>query len=180
MNNITIHKNKGEIFKCQFKIDGAEIKDTVVRLCLEFDNNKNMFFYGNLSENGECIIEIPELRELKEKEGKLTVEAIADSVYFKLYEANAEFKNSVEVSMAKMPVTQESVPKMEVKLEGLTQEIAKPRRSKERPKEPIEENKTVTETKNDDWTPLKKDVTEDGKLNSFQNYLKKKQTTSEV
>jgi hypothetical protein len=45
MNNITIHKNKGEVFKCQFKIDGAEIKDTIVRLCLEFDNNKNMFFY---------------------------------------------------------------------------------------------------------------------------------------
>ena len=134
-----------------------------------------------LDENGECIIEIPELRELKEKEGKLTVEAIADSVYFKLYEANAEFKNSVEVSMAKMPVTQESVPKMEIKLEGLTQE--KPKKLKDRdvrvrPKD-IKENEPIAESK-DDWTPLKKDATEDGKLNSFQNYLKKKQTTSEV
>lgn len=179
MNNIIVHKNKGEVFKCQFKIDGAEIKDTIVRLCLEFDNNKNMFFYGDLHENGECVIEIPELRELKEKEGKLTVEAIADSVYFKLYEANVEFKNSVEVSMDS-PTTKQSTPKMEVKMEGLTQEVKPKKVIKEQVKPKIKEQE-----KTDDWAPLKKETktyekeeveeaaqeASDNKLKSFQDYL---------
>jgi hypothetical protein len=107
MEKITIYKNKGETIRCNFKIDGAETKDTTVRLCLEFENHPNYFFNGDLQEDGQCVIEIPRLRHLNEKSGKLTVEAIADSVYFKVYEADVEFRDSVEVKM-ETPKDQES------------------------------------------------------------------------
>lgn len=119
MDKITIYKNKGEIFRCQFKVDGADIQETEVRLCLEFEK-RNLFFRGSLNKDGECVIEIPQLKEINDKEGKLTVEAIVESVYFKVYESDVELKNSVEVSMAPM---KKQAQKTEVKLEGISQEV---------------------------------------------------------
>jgi hypothetical protein len=127
MDKLTIFKNKGETFRCQFKIEGASVKDTSVRLCLEFDEeNKHLFFHGTLSDSGECVIDIPRLKEIKAGSAKLTVEAIADGIYFKLYEANAELRNSVEVSMEKPKARKPQCTKVE--LEGLSQERVEPAR----------------------------------------------------
>lgn len=118
MKKITIHKNKSETFRCQFKAEGVEATDIVVRLCLEFDNNKNMFFYGEVNENGDCSINIPILNEMKSKGGKLTIEAIADSMYFKLYEAEVEIKSSVEIKM-ETTLTKDESPKSKIQLETI-------------------------------------------------------------
>lgn len=68
MEKVTIYKNKGETFKCNFKIEGASAKDTVIRLCLEFSDHPNYFFYGELKSNGECVIQIPRLNNLTQTE----------------------------------------------------------------------------------------------------------------
>jgi hypothetical protein len=115
MERLTIYKNKGETFRCHFKIEGASVQETKVRLCLEFEDNQNMFFNGTLSENGECVIEIPVL-QTEDKYGTLVVEAIADSIYFKVYEAEVELRNSTEVTLQKMK------PSAKVELEGIAQE----------------------------------------------------------
>lgn len=115
MEKNVIHKNKGELFKCNLKIDGAEIKDTVVRLCLEFSDNKNLFFYGKLNEDGSCTIPIPKLKEIESREGKMIVEAMADSMYFRLYESEVELRNAVEVNFSKPEVMRETT----IKLEGV-------------------------------------------------------------
>jgi hypothetical protein len=154
MDNLTIYKNKGEVFKCQFKIDGADIKDTTVRLCLEFDNNKNLFFYGKLSESGECEIKIPKLKELEEKEGRLSVEAIADSIYFKLYEANAEFKNSIEISVESLTKGNSSKA-TDVKLEGLSQEVVEKRKKTKLPQQEKLDRSSQDVAENKSKTPLK-------------------------
>lgn len=120
MDKLTIHKSQGEIFKCQFKVEGASVKDTSIRLCLEFADNKNMFFYGQIEESGECVVEIPKLKEIEQQNGKLVVEAIVDSIYFKLYEADVELINPVEVSMVKSPITKKTAPQTVVKMEGIT------------------------------------------------------------
>lgn len=101
MEKLLIYKNKPEVFNCQFKIEGVDIEDTQVRLCLEFDNNKNMFFYGTLDESGNCEIAIPALQEIKQTSGKMTIEAIADSTYFKVYETDVEIKSSVDIQLLK-------------------------------------------------------------------------------
>ena len=119
---LTIQKNKGEIFKCQFTVEGASIEDAVVRLCLEFEDNKNMFFYGSLSPSGECLVEIPKLKDVEAREGTLSVEAIVDSVYFKLFESPVEIKNPIEVTMVQTPKIKQTIPETNVTLKGFVRE----------------------------------------------------------
>lgn len=191
MDNLIVYKNKGETFKCHFNIDGAEIKDTFVRLCLEFNNNKNMFFYGNLDKNGDCIIEIPKLKEVQEKDGKLAIEAIADSVYFKLYEANVELKNSVEVSITSPLPTKESTQPA-IQLSDISQLKKSIKENKEQPKKnwprSIKDFEIKSEENNpkDEWQPLKEETqppvyqrvaeTEPKKFVSLKDYMKKKES----
>lgn len=102
MDNNIIYKNRGETFKCNFDIDGASVDDIAVRLCLEFHDNKNLFFYGSIEPDGDCIVHIPRMSEVEDRSGKMIVEAIVDSTYFRLYECNVELKNSVNVKMKQM------------------------------------------------------------------------------
>lgn len=127
MERFTILKNKGELFKCQLNIEGAGIHETTVRLCLEFDDNKNMHFYGKLEKGGICTIEIPKLEELNKENGKLIIEVIADSMFFKLYECEVDFKNSVEVKMVHKETTVSKArtsSDKKIGLSGLVQERA--------------------------------------------------------
>jgi hypothetical protein len=129
MENIQLYKNKPETFKCQFKIDGIDPDDTTVRLCLEFDNNKNLFFYGKINDNGSCDIQIPSLNEIKQKNGKLVIEAIADSTYFKVYEANVELKTSVGVELLKAESVSTKPKKSSPKVTLESMESEKPKES---------------------------------------------------
>ena len=63
-----------------------------------------MQFYGKLEESGVCEIEIPVL-DIDKKTGKLTIEVVADSMFFKLYECEVDLKNSVEVKMTHKETT---------------------------------------------------------------------------
>lgn len=119
MDKIVIDKTRGETLRCHFKVEGASISDTIIRLCLELNGNKNMFFNGTLEENGDCVIHIPKLQEFEPQNGKLTIEAIVDSVYFKLYEAGVELSQPVSVQVVRPPVAQETTPPKQIKLEGL-------------------------------------------------------------
>lgn len=99
MEKIKILKNKSEVINCMVQIDGTEHDKTSIRLCLELDNGRNLYFHGKLEENGNCSIKIPKLNDIGSQGGKAIIEAIADGSYFKLYEADVELKNSVEVKM---------------------------------------------------------------------------------
>lgn len=98
-NSNIIYKNKGETFKCSFDIDGASSGDIKVRLCLEFNDNKNMFFNGKIDKKGNCVINIPKLSEIEDKQGNLRIEAIIDDTYFNLYESPIELKNSIQMKI---------------------------------------------------------------------------------
>jgi len=132
-NNI-IYKNRGETFKCKFDIDGASIDDITVRLCLEFSDNKNLFFYGKIEKDGNCVIHIPKLNEVENRAGKLIVEAIVDSTYFRLYECNVELKNSVNVKINKMEGTffnnPEPAKEPTIQLSGIERETPEPEKTK--------------------------------------------------
>ena len=178
---MTIYKNKGEIFECQFKIDGATIEDTVIRLCLEFEDNKNLFFYGTLKHDGTCTIDIPTLKELKNTEGKLVVEAIADSTYFRLYEAEVEFKNSIEIEMTKKPAKEPS-KKTAVKLEQILSRKPKPKIEPKEEEKKVEEGWESIKPKNPYRTANLKTEEEQveekeekrTKLTKFDNFMKKR------
>jgi hypothetical protein len=176
MDKMIIYRNKGETFECQFRIDGATVEDTMVRLCLEFDTNKNLFFYGTLKSDGTCSIDVPTLKELKNQQGKLVIEAIADSTYFRLYEAEVEFKNSVEMEIIKKPIT-EAPKKAAIQLEQITKKPIKQPKPKHEPKKEVVEEKTT-----EGWEPVQvknpyrslPTKTETGsKLTKFEDYMKK-------
>jgi hypothetical protein len=104
-----------------------------------------MFFYGEVDSGGNCVINIPPLAELKNKEGKLTVEAIADSMYFKLYESQVEIKNSVEVKMEGV-LSRAETPKSSVELQNIYKE-----ERKEKPRKPVPKQQADESA---DWEPL--------------------------
>jgi hypothetical protein len=134
----------------------------------------NYFFNGELTKDGECIIQIPRLKNLDSKSGKLTVEAVADSVYFKVYEADVELKNSVEVNMSSPAVKKARTPK--VKLETIVQADTVEAATPETP---------LSEGDQGGWEPLrapeyksyKKATEENPKSNSlrtFTDYLRER------
>ena len=114
MENLTIIKNKENTFNCEFQADGVNVNDLIVRLCLELNDNTNLHFYGSVNDEGSCQITIPKLN-VEGKKGDMFIEAIADNVYFKLYEAKVEVKNSVEL---KMKVTESTMKNEKVSLNG--------------------------------------------------------------
>ncbi len=166
MDRLVIHKNKGEVVNCHLKVDGASTQDTQVRLCLEFSDNKNLFFYGTLEKDGNCSIKIPKLSDVGNKEGKLVIEAVIDSTYFKLYEAVAELKNSVDIEFSKPKISKEATTN--IVIENLRTE--KPT--------PPETPKYKSESKNpyipqDPVVPQEVESQKD-KFKKFQDFIKKK------
>lgn len=126
MEKLVIHKNKSETFKCHFDVEGVALNEVSVRLCLEFSDNKNFFFYGDIDKEGGCVIKIPRLPEIENKNGKMVVEAMADSVYFRLYECEVDLKNSVEVKMTNKQTTllrnQDQIKEAKIHLSEIVQE----------------------------------------------------------
>jgi len=76
------YRDKSKIFECNVSVDGATIAETKARLVLEFPNDRNLLFYGNIQENGKCEIVVPPLKEIDECEGTAILEIIAESTYF--------------------------------------------------------------------------------------------------
>ena len=116
MKRFVIHKNKPQAFKCQLMIEGASTSDAEVRMCLELDDNRHVFFNGTIK-GEDCTIKIPKLTEFKDQKGKMFVEAIVDSTYFKLYESEFELKNSLAVKMvSESIVTEDAVQENKIGL----------------------------------------------------------------
>lgn len=108
-----------------------------------------------MHEDGNCEINIPTLKEIDSKNGKLVIEAIADSTYFKVYEATVEITTPVKVELVE---TQSSLATAKPKI---TMSRAKPTVVKESV-EPIKEK------------PKPKKTSKQESFESFENYIKSK------
>lgn len=180
-NKIFINKNKDEVFQCHLKTNGTSLKNTSVRLCLEFSNNKNIFFYGKLDETGNCTIHVPKLKDVEVNDGKMIIEAISDSIYFKLYEGEVEIKSSIEIDSIKRISKKEEEPVVEhVKnekiketkspiIENIKNTLTTEHVKKEEPKEETFVKK-ITKPDN----PFIPKANNDKKPKLFKNYFKNK------
>jgi hypothetical protein len=105
---LTFYRDKGENFKCNAVIEGAEAKDSTVRLCLEFSDRKNMYFNGKINSKGEISVNVPALRGVSLNEGKVILEIIADNIYFKPFESTFKIKEAVKVVISEeQPIMEE-------------------------------------------------------------------------
>ena len=96
-NNYKIYKDKSEIFSCEITLEGANYKETQVRLILE-SNDWNIMFTGEIDENGKCIIPIKKMNILDEGViGKIKLEVIAEDSVFIPWEDDFEVKLSKKV-----------------------------------------------------------------------------------
>lgn len=60
-----LYKDKYENFECRIAIEGANLSSAKARLVLE-NSEYNLFFWGDIKSDGNCIIPIPKLKILSE------------------------------------------------------------------------------------------------------------------
>jgi hypothetical protein len=92
-----VYADKAETFSCDIELEGANLKDTEVRLVLESDN-WNLMFPGEIDRNGKVTIPIRKLNIFEEgTRGKIKMEVIAEGTVFTPWEDDFEVKMSKKV-----------------------------------------------------------------------------------
>lgn len=94
----TFYKDKTSLFEAKISVDGADLSNTKARLVLKLPNNKNFLYYGSLKED-VCSFEIPALKEVKDNQGELVLEVIAENTFFESFTDNFELKQSKSVKV---------------------------------------------------------------------------------
>jgi hypothetical protein len=92
-----LYADKSETFSCEIELEGANLKDTEVRIVIESDN-WNLMFPGEIDRNGKVSIPIKKLNILEEgTRGKIKMEVIAEGTVFIPWEDDFEIKLSKKV-----------------------------------------------------------------------------------
>lgn len=109
-NNLyKLYKDKSEVFSCEIELEGANLKDTEVRLIVESDE-WNLMFIGEIDRNGRVSIPIKKLPILEEgTKGRIKMEVIAEGTVFIPWEDEFEVKLSKKV-MVKFNETKSQKP----------------------------------------------------------------------
>ena len=95
-----VYIDKNENFSCDIEIEGAQLKDTQVRLVLE-TGDWNLLFNGEIDRNGKVNIPIRKLNILEEgARGVIKMEVIAEGSVFTPWEQDFEAKRSKKVSVS--------------------------------------------------------------------------------
>jgi len=93
------YRDKTKIFECDISVEGAKLNETQARLVLEFPNQRNLLFYGNIDSNGKCEITVPPLKEMDEGEGTAKLEVIAETTYFESWKDDFVLDTSKKVTV---------------------------------------------------------------------------------
>jgi len=93
------YRDKTKIFECDISVEGAKINETKARLVLEFPNQRNLLFHGNVDSNGKCEITVPPLKEMEEGEGTAKLEVIAETTYFESWQDDFVLDTSKKVTV---------------------------------------------------------------------------------
>ena len=108
MGKLTFYKDSASTFKCDLKIEGANLKESKARLLLMFENAPTILFNGSISSDGTCEVSVPALKEISSNNGTALLEVIADSTYFESWKSDFNLKNKKSVSIVSESVTVES------------------------------------------------------------------------
>lgn len=137
----TLYSDKNNIFECDIQLEGASLSQAFARVIVEGDN-LNLVFNGNITNDGNCRIEMPKLNMLKEG-GEMKLEVIADDMYFNPWNSDFELKKSksvtVEVKQPSDQIIKENRAKVNVKVNNYTPKVNKVSKVK-KPKKTIKES----------------------------------------
>jgi len=75
--------DKTELFECNIKLQGAQLKNSQARIIVETEDLA-LLFKGKIDSNGKCTIPIKKLKGLLEgsSKGEIKLEVIADDTFF--------------------------------------------------------------------------------------------------
>jgi len=114
----TLYSDKNNIFECDIQLEGASLSQAFARVIVEGEE-LNLIFNGEITNEGNCRIEMPKLNMLKEG-GEMKLEVIADDMYFNPWNSDFELKKSksitVEVKQPTKNVIKENKTKVVVKV----------------------------------------------------------------
>jgi len=106
-----LYNDKSETFSCEIELEGANLKDTQVRLVVESDN-WNLMFPGEIDRYGKVTIPIKKLSLFDEgTTGRIKMEVIAEGTVFVPWEDDFEVKMSKKV-MVKFNESKSNKPKL--------------------------------------------------------------------
>ena len=118
----TLYSDKNNIFECDIQLEGASLTQAFARVIVE-GSDLNLVFNGNITNDGNCRIEMPKLNMLKEG-GEIKLEVIADDMYFNPWNSDFELKKSksvtVEVKQPKDNIIKENKAKVKVNITNET------------------------------------------------------------
>ena len=137
----TLYSDKNNLFECDIQLEGASLSQAFARVIIE-GKNLNLIFNGDISNEGNCRINLPKLNMLKEG-GEMKLEVIADEMYFNPWNSDFELKKSksvtVEVKQPSDQIIKENRAKVNVKVNNYTTKVNKLSKVK-KPKKTIKES----------------------------------------
>lgn len=142
----TLYSDKPNLFECSIQLEGCSLSQAKARLVIESKNN-SLIFNGEIDNTGSCTIPVKKLKGLVSEEGTMTLEVIADEMYFSPWESEYELTQSKKVTVEvknpseKRTINETRKPKMNVSIKN---------------QQPTKTKKVVNENKKSDIT--KKDL----------------------
>ncbi len=95
---LKFYKDRKQIFECKIKLEGTDkfLKDSKVRLVFE-DENVQRFYPGKTDVLGNCVVELPPLKELTSFEGEVVLEVRVEDIVFEPYRNKYHIEQAMKI-----------------------------------------------------------------------------------
>ena len=134
----TLYSDKNNLFECDIQLEGASLSQAFARVIIE-GKNLNLIFNGDISNEGNCRINLPKLNMLKEG-GEIKLEVIADDMYFNPWNSGFELKKSKNITVEVKQPTENIIKENRAKVKVNVNNQTKSAKRKTQPKPTIKES----------------------------------------
>ena len=134
----TLYSDKNNLFECDIQLEGASLSQAFARVIIE-GKNLNLIFKGDISNEGNCRINLPKLNMLKEG-GEMKLEVIADEMYFNPWNSPFELKKSKNITVEVKQPTENIIKENRAKVKVNVNNQTKSAKRKTQPKPTIKES----------------------------------------
>tara|TARA_R110000744_G_scaffold324939_1_gene430770 strand:+ start:771 stop:1229 length:459 start_codon:yes stop_codon:yes gene_type:complete len=134
----TLYSDKNNIFECDIQLEGASLSQAFARVIVEGEE-LNLIFKGEITNEGNCRIEMPKLNMLKEG-GEMKLEVIADDMYFNPWNSDFELKKSKSVTVEVKQPTDNVIKENKATVKVNIPKETKPKRRVSQPKKTLKES----------------------------------------
>lgn len=95
---LNFYNDRKQTFECKLKLEGTDtdLKKSNIRLVFE-DGNVQRFYEGKADVLGNCVFELPPLKEMKNTRGDVVLEVRVNDVVFEPYRNKYNIKGSMKV-----------------------------------------------------------------------------------